>query len=65
MKINKTKMVFKILRMIKGLEPEEWIKIKSTVDDMYFDLRLLEKPKEYDPKDDIEEIEGEIEDNKC
>lgn len=65
MKINKTKIVFKIVRMIKGLEPEEWIRIKSTVDDVYFDLRLLEKPEECNHKDDIEEIEEEIEDNKC
>ena len=65
MKTNKTKIVFKIVRMIKGLEPGEWIRIKNTVEDVYFDLRLLEKPEEHGLKDDIEEIEEEIEDNKC
>ena len=64
MKINKTKIVFKFIKMIKDLEPEDWAVIRLVVDDLYHNIRLLEY-QEQTPEDDIEEIEEEIEDNKC
>ena len=65
MKINKTKIVFKFIKMIKDLEPEDWAVIKLVVDDVYHNMRLLEYQEKQTPEDDIEEIEEEIEDNKC
>ena len=65
MKINKTKIVFKFIKMIKDLEPEDWAVIKLVVDDVYHNMRLLEYQEKQIPEDEIEEIEEEIEDNKC
>lgn len=65
MKINKTKIVFKFIKMIKDLEPEDWAVIRLVVDDLYHNIRLLEYQEKQISKDDIEEIEEEIEDNKC
>ena len=64
MKTNKTRIALKIVKMVKNLEPTDWVRIKSSVDDMYYALRFL-NPEEHEPEDDIEEIEEEIEDNKC
>ena len=64
MKTNKTRIALKIVKMVKNLEPTDWCRVKSSVDDMYYALRFL-KPDEQEPEDDIEEIEEEIEDNKC
>lgn len=60
MKINKTKIVFKFIKMIKDLEPEDWAVIKLVVDDVYHNMRLLEYQEKQTPEDDIEEIEEEI-----
>ena len=65
MKINKTKIVFKFIKMIKDLEPEDWAVIRLVVDDLYHNIRLLEYQEKQTPEDDIEEIEEEIEGNKC
>lgn len=65
MKINKTKIVFKFIKMIKDLEPEDWAVIRLVVDGLYHNIRLLEYQEKQTPEDDIEEIEEEIEDNKC
>lgn len=65
MKINKTKIVFKFIKMIKDLEPEDWAVIRLVVDDLYHNIRLLEYQEKQTPEDEIEEIEEEIEDNKC
>ena len=64
MKTNKTKIALKIVKMVKNLEPTDWCRVKSSVDDMYYALRFL-GPDDSEPEDDIEEIEEEIEDNKC
>ena len=63
MKTNKTRIALKIVKLVKNLDPEDWCMIKSSVDDMYYALRFL-RSDEQEPKDDIEEIEEEIEDNK-
>ena len=60
MKLNKTKITFKIIKLIRDLKPEEWSKVKVVVDDMYFGLRMLENRNE-EPSDDIEEIEDKLE----
>ena len=60
MKTNKTKIAFKILRMIRKLEPEDWNKILTTVDSLYFSLRRLETKETTTPQDEIEEIEGDL-----
>lgn len=63
MKINRTKIALKIVRLIKKLEPADWSRVKTAVDDMYYALWLL-KPEETQPGDDIEEIEEEMEEEK-
>ena len=63
MKTNKTRIALKIVKMVKNLEPADWCKVKSSVDDMYYALRFL-RPVNPEPEDDIEEIEEELGDNK-
>ena len=46
--------------MIRKLEPEDWNKILTTVDSLYFSLRRLETKETTTPQDEIEEIEGDL-----
>ena len=63
MKTNKTRIALKMVKMVKNLEPADWCKVKSSVDDMYYALRFLRSVNP-EPEDDIEEIEKELGDNK-
>lgn len=56
MKLNKTRLALKILRMVKNLNSEDWCRVKASVDGMYFALRFLKSEKN-SVKDDIDEIE--------
>lgn len=63
MKTNKTRIAFKIIRLIRKLNPDDWATIKYVVDNIFYALRTLEK-EDTQPSDDIEEIEEELKEDK-